>query len=338
VYFWYILKNYIKNFLITLFAFAFLFVLVDYSFNFSKLPNSSNLQILYLFYMFIYAIFLIYPLALVFGFLLTLNKMIKFNELVSFYSLGFSPFKVLKPFLVLSISVFLLMSFLQFNKLAYVNQYAKAIKNNMQLRNKNIFLKFNNKIVYIKELNPILKKAYNLKVFVLENNELVKIITTKEASFIDNKWQSKLSKVLILNKDKWIVTYKKNLSFLENFKPKILSNLKSLNNISFYDAYIAIKYFKNIDLNRILSIVFFKIFTPLSLIVLIMILFIIAPIHIRLSNIAIFMIKSVTFSIVIWGGELLLFKFTKQGVLPYYVLAFPFVILVLLFLILRRYR
>ncbi len=338
MYFWYILKNYIKNFLITLFAFAFLFVLVDYSFNFSKLPNSSNLQILYLFYMFIYAIFLIYPLALVFGFLLTLNKMIKFNELVSFYSLGFSPFKVLKPFLVLSISVFLLMSFLQFNKLAYVNQYAKAIKNNMQLRNKNIFLKFNNKIVYIKELNPILKKAYNLKVFVLENNELVKIITTKEASFIDNKWQSKLSKVLILNKDKWIVTYKKNLSFLENFKPKILSNLKSLNNISFYDAYIAIKYFKNIDLNRILSIVFFKIFTPLSLIVLIMILFIIAPIHIRLSNIAIFMIKSVTFSIVIWGGELLLFKFTKQGVLPYYVLAFPFVILVLLFLILRRYR
>ncbi len=338
MYFWYILKNYIKNFLITLFAFAFLFVLVDYSFNFSKLPNSSNLQILYLFYMFIYAIFLIYPLALVFGFLLTLNKMIKFNELVSFYSLGFSPFKVLKPFLVLSISVFLLMSFLQFNKLAYVNQYAKAIKNNMQLRNKNIFLTFNDNVVYIKELNPIIKKAYDLKVFVLKNNELVKIITTKEASFIDNKWQSKLSKVLILNKDKWIVTYKKNLSFLENFKPKILSNLKSLNNISFYDAYIAIKYFKNIDLNRIFSIVFFKIFTPLSLIVLIMILFIISPIHIRLSNIAIFMIKSVTFSIVIWGGELLLFKFTKQGVLPYYVLAFPFVILVLLFLILRRYR
>jgi len=338
VYFWYILKNYIKNFLITLFAFAFLFVLVDYSFNFSKLPNSSNLQILYLFYMFIYAIFLIYPLALVFGFLLTLNKMIKFNELVSFYSLGFTPFKVLKPFLVLCFSVFLLMIYLQSNKLAYVNQYAKAIKNNMQLRNKNIFLTFNDNVVYIKELNPIIKKAYDLKVFVLKNNELVKIITTKEASFIDNKWQSKLSKVLILNKDKWIVTYKKNLSFLENFKPKILSNLKSLNNISFYDAYIAIKYFKNIDLNRILSIVFFKIFTPLSLIVLIMILFIIAPIHIRLSNIAIFMIKSVTFSIVIWGGELLLFKFTKQGVLPYYALALPFGILVVLFIILRRYR
>ena len=338
MYFWYILKNYIKNFLITLFAFAFLFVLVDYSFNFSKLPNSSNLQILYLFYMFIYAIFLIYPLALVFGFLLTLNKMIKFNELVSFYSLGFTPFKVLKPFLVLCFSVFLLMIYLQSNKLAYVNQYAKAIKNNMQLRNKNIFLTFNDNVVYIKELNPIIKKAYDLKVFVLKNNELVKIITTKEASFIDNKWQSKLSKVLILNKDKWIVTYKKNLSFLENFKPKILSNLKSLNNISFYDAYIAIKYFKNIDLNRILSIVFFKIFTPLSLIALIMILFIISPIHIRLSNIAIFMIKSVTFSIVIWGGELLLFKFTKQGVLSYYVLSFPFVILVLLFLILRRYR
>ncbi len=338
MYFWYILKNYIKNFLITLFAFAFLFVLVDYSFNFSKLPNSSNLQILYLFYMFIYAIFLIYPLALVFGFLLTLNKMIKFNELVSFYSLGFTPFKVLKPFLVLCFSVFLLMIYLQSNKLAYVNQYAKAIKNNMQLRNKNIFLTFNDNVVYIKELNPIIKKAYDLKVFVLKNNELVKIITTKEASFIDNKWQSKLSKVLILNKDKWIVTYKKNLSFLENFKPKILSNLKSLNNISFYDAYIAIKYFKNIDLNRILSIVFFKIFTPLSLIVLIMILFIIAPIHIRLSNIAIFMIKSVTFSIVIWGGELLLFKFTKQGVLPYYALALPFGILVVLFIILRRYR
>ncbi|EDM24107.1 LptF/LptG family permease [Caminibacter mediatlanticus] len=338
MYFWYILRNYLKNFVITLIGFALLFVLVDYSFNFAKLPNSSNLQTLYIFYVFIDSIFILYPLALVFAFLLTLNKMIKFNELVSFYSLGFKPFKILKPIIYFSLFFFILIMYLQSTKIAYVNQYAKAIKNNMQLKNKNLFLKYNNSVVYIKELNPILKEAYDVKIFVVKDNKLIKIIYTKKAKFFKNHWISNKAVITTLSKDRWDKEEKK-LVFLENFKPKILSNLKTLNTISLSDAYIAIKYFKDIDLNRVLSIVFFKVFTPLSLIILIILFFYTSPIHIRISNVSIFMIKSISLTIFVWGVELLLFKFTKQGVMPYYVIALPFFILIILtFLILRRYK
>jgi len=313
-----------------------LFVVVDFSFNFSKLPPSSNLQVLYVFYMFLYSLFVIYPLALVFSFLITLNSMIKFNELVSFYSLGFLPKKLIKPFFLSAFFIFIIMSIAQCTKITYANQYAQAIKNNMNLKNKNLFLKFNNNIVFIKELNPILKIAYDVKVFEIVNSKVVKVISTKKAVFRNNEWHSIASEILVLKNNKW-QKFNGKISFLKNFKPKILSNLKTLDNISFYDAYLTIRYFKDIDLNKILSIVFFKIFTPLTMIAFIVYIFVVAPIHIRVSNISLFMIKSVTFSIFLWASELLLFKFAKQGILAFYVLILPFVLVLAIdFYILRR--
>jgi len=337
VYFWYILKKYVKNFLVVLFGLAFLFVIVDFSFNIQKLPSSSNLQVLYAFYIFIYSVFVIYPLAMIFAFLVTLNTMIKFNELVSFYSLGFYPSKLAKPIIFSAFFIFFVMSLAQSTKISYANQYAQAIKNNMNLKNNNLFLKYNNNIIYIKELEPILKKAKDVSVFELKNNSLYRIIHAKEAVFKDNKWITNEAEIYTITPKKWSREVKA-LEFLENFKPKILSNLKTLDNISFYDAYLAIKYFKDLDLNKILSIVFFKIFTPLSMILLIWLLFMIAPIHIRISNVPLFMIKSLTFSILVWGSELLLYKFTKQGVLPYWVLSIPFVILLIIDIYILRRR
>jgi len=336
VYFWYILKKYLKNFLTVLFGLAFLFVIVDFSFNFQKLPNSSNLQVLYAFYIFIYSIFVIYPLAVIFSFLITLNGMIKFNELVSFYSLGFSPGKLIKPIILSAFFIFVLMSAAQTTKLSYANQYAQAIKNNMNLKNKNLFLKFEDNIVYIKELEPILKRAKNITVFKIKNGSLYKIIHADEAVFKDKKWIAQKAEIFTITSEKWMKKTQ-NIEFLVNFKPKILSNLKTLDNISFYDAYLAVKYFKELDLNKIMSIVFFKIFTPLCMILLIWLIFVTAPIHVRIANVAFFMVKSVTFSILIWASELLLYKFTKQGVLPYWVLAIPFfVMLIIDIYILRR--
>ncbi len=312
-----------------------LFVLMDYIYNFESLPKASNLQVLYIFYMFIYAFFIIYHLGIVFGFLLTLSSMIKFNEIVSFYSLGFSPKKLIKPFLFLSILVFFFISFLQTTKISYANQYAAAIKSGNRLKNKNLFLKFENKIIYIKELNPILKKAYGMDVFEIENQNVKKVVFADEAVFKNNNWFVINGKVLYLKNKQWIKK-EENLTILKNFKPKILSNLKMLNNISFYDAYITIKYFKDIDLNKILSIVFFKIFTPLSMIAFMVFLFLTSPIHIRISNVAFFMVKSVTFTLFLWGSELMLFKFAKQGILPYWVLSIPFILILIIDIVILR--
>jgi len=335
LYFIYISKKFLKNFLIVFIAFVILYTLIDVMFNVSTLPESSNLFILYLFYIALYSMFLLYPLAIVFSFLLTLNSLIKFNEMVSFYSLGFPPKKILKPFLYSGIFIVFIMFLLQSGKLAYSREYAIAIKNANKLTTQNIFLKYNNKIIYIQKLNPILKSADNIKVFYLRGEKVVKIISAPKAFFKNGVWFSHKANITYLTNTRWIGVSKK-LYFLKNFKPKILSNLQKLRNISFYDAYLTVKYFKNINLNKILSIVFFKIFTPLSILLLMIYIFLSAPIHIRLSNIVFFMIKSIAFSVLLWGIMLILYKFAKQGTLAFWSLILPFLFMIFIDLIMLR--
>jgi len=335
VYFFYILKKYLKNFLIILIAFSLLYTVVDIMFSISKIPSSSNLFVLYAYYMFIYSATLLYPLAFIFAFLLTLSHMIKFNELVSFYSLGFYPKQIVKPIIIFS-AIFTLAVFgVLLTKLAYSAEYAQAIKDAKKLNTDNIFLKYNNSVIYIKKLNPVLKEANNIYVFYIKNKKLTKFLFAKEARFVDNEWVAKNAYIYLINEKKWI----KNTSsiiFLKNFKPKIISNLQKLRDISFWDAYLTIKYFKNVDINKILSIVFYKIFTPISMIGIIIYIFYISPIHIRVSNVTLFMIKSISLSILVWGVMLLLYKFAKQGVLPFYVLSLPFFIILIIDLFVRR--
>ena len=335
MYFYYIIKKYFKNFLIIFFSVSFLYSIVSMLFGISKLPTSSNLIVLYLFYLFVYASLMLYPLSMIFSFLLTLNQMIKFNELVSFYSLGFTPKKIFKPFLLsLSVITFIMLG-LQSTKLAYTNEYAEAIKDARKLNTENIFLKYDNRIIFIKKLNPILKKAEDINVIVIKNNKVVKVIFAKNAFFKGNIWITKDAKINIISEKKWI-SEQSNLLFLKNFKPKILSNLQKLRDISLYDAYLTIKYFKNIDLNTILSIVFFKIFTPFSIIALVYMLFMVAPIHVRISNTVLFMVKSISLSVLVWGGMLILYKFAKQGVLPYWSLSLIFIILLIINIFITR--
>jgi len=328
MYFFYLLKKYIKYFLIVFFATSFLYTIVNMLFSISKLPTSSNLIVLYLFYVFIYASLLLYPLALIFAFLLTLNQMIKFNELVSFYALGFTPKKLFKVFFISTGLIIVLMLTFQSTKLVYTNEYAQAIKDAKKLNTKNLFLKYEDKIIYIENLNPVLKKANNINVIELKNKEIKKVIFAKEAVFKDNVWITNKADIIFMNSKKWI-KQQSNLIFLKNFKPKILSNLQKLRDISLWDAYLTIKYFKNIDLNTILSIVFFKIFTPLSMLALMFYIFMISPIHVRISNITFFMLKSISLSVLVWGGMLILYKFAKQGVLPFWSLSFVFIILII---------
>ena len=336
MYFLYITKKYLKNFFIIFFSISFLYAIISMLFSISKIPNSSNLVVLYIFYVLIYASIILYPLALIFAFLLTLNQMIKFNELVSFYSLGFSPKKILKPFIFSAFVITFLMFLLQSTKLTYANEYAQAIKDAKKLNTENIFLKYKNKIIYIKKLNPVLKNAENMQVIELKNNKIIKTIFAKKAFFKDDYWMCNNAKISTISDNKWISKNSK-IIFLRHFKPKIISNLQKLREISLYDAYLTIKYFKNIDLNTILSIVFFKIFTPFSIIALIYFIFLISPIHIRISNIVIFMLKSISLSVLVWGGMLILYKFAKQGILSFWVLSIPFFILILIdFYITRR--
>ena len=322
MFFSFIVKKYVKNLLLILFSLSLFYIIIDAIGNFSKLPSAINLQVLYFYYNFLYSTDIFYPLSLVFAFLLTLLEMVKFNELISLYSVGFSIKKILKPFLIISFFVFFIFIIFGISKYAYSKEYAKAILNKQKYTTANLFLKYQNNIIYIEKINPLLQEAYNMEIFVIRNNNLVKAIFAKKAIFKDDKWFCKNAKIIYFYKDK-IIKEQKDISFLKNFKPKILSNLKKLNSISFYDAFIAIKVFKDVNINNILAILFFKIFTPLSLIGLIVIFLIYVPIHPKVSNLSFFMIKSVFITILVWGIEILMYKFVKQGVMSPYSLILP---------------
>ncbi|HIQ51420.1 MAG TPA: LptF/LptG family permease [Nautiliaceae bacterium] len=322
MFFSFIVKKYVKNLLLILFSLSLFYIIIDAIGNFSKLPSAINLQVLYFYYNFLYSTDIFYPLSLVFAFLLTLLEMVKFNELISLYSVGFSIKKILKPFLIISFFVFFIFIIFGISKYAYSKEYAKAILNKQKYTTANLFLKYQNNIIYIEKINPLLQEAYNMEIFVIRNNNLVKAIFVKKAIFKDDKWFCKNAKIIYFYKDK-IIKEQKDISFLKNFKPKILSNLKKLNSISFYDAFIAIKVFKDVNINNILAILFFKIFTPLSLIGLIVIFLIYVPIHPKVSNLSFFMIKSVFITILVWGIEILMYKFVKQGVMSPYSLILP---------------
>lgn len=110
----------------------------------------------------------------------------------------------------------------------------------------------------------------------------------------------------------------------------VLSNLKKLDSLSIKDALLAIKIFKDIKLNKIIAILLYKIITPLSIILLLIYFMYTSPMHQRISNISIFMIKSIFLVIFIWGINLLIYKFIKNGVLPYFVLSVPLLFVILL--------
>jgi len=219
--------------------------------------------------------------------------------------------------------IFFIFIVIDSSKIAYVREYADSILNKTHYSNTNLFIKFNNKIIYIKKIKPILKEAEDIKVFELKNAKVIKIITANKAVFKNNIWQAKNAKITNVS-DKEITTFTQNIYFLKNFKPKIVSNLKQLNSISLYDAFIAIKIFKDVNTYTIVSIVLYKIFTPLSIIGLLIVFIFKVPVQQRISNVPLFLVKSVFLTVLIWGTELLIYKFSKQGVITPYVLILPF--------------
>lgn len=325
MYFKVIVEKYVKNFLIILFALSFFFVLLDLVSKFSKLPSSSNLQVLYVYYVFLYGIDLFYPLSLVFAFLLTYYNMVKFNELVSFYSLGFEKKDLLKPFISVGVGVFVIFLLFDSGKLAYTKEYADSILHNNKYTTENLFIKNGNKVIYIKKIEPIVNTAKDLRVFFLKGKNIYKIVYASSAKFKNNKWYAKDAKIVIYKPEE-ILEKQSDIEFLKNFKPKIVANLKTLNSISYLDALTAIRVFKDVRIQKLYSIILFKLLTPLIMIFLIAVTFLKGPIHLRISNVSLYMIKSVFFALFVWGGEFIIFRFAKQGVLPYYVLFLPFII------------
>jgi len=322
----YLLSKYLKYFLIVLMSMEVFFIGIDFLQNLDQLPDSANLQLLYIFYNSVFTLTITLPLSLVFGWIITLTMLVKNNELVSFYSLGISKKMILTPVINISVLITLVLIALQATQLAYSYEEKDKILSSKYFvdEQSNIFLKYNEYFVYFKKLHPLEKKATDIHIFKIKNNDVVETIIAKKAYYQNNKWYTidnkiiKKPEVIDWEKSKLEVTYEKFLYTLEGFEPKIINNVYKANiQFSIIDAVRTILLLDDQDFNtnKIKEILYSQTLMPFFVIPLIVLIFVFTNSSSRFFNTAAFVSMTIFSSLLVWGIMFLLQKLALGSVL-----------------------
>lgn len=322
----YILQKYLKSFFIVLVSLQLFFVGIDFFQNMKSLPDSANLQLLYLFYNSFFTLTLTLPLSLVFGWILTLVILIKGNELVAFIALGISKNRIYSPVIKISFLLLLALIFLQATPLAYsYEQKSKILDDEYFISTKSdIFLKYNDYHIFFQKLYPIEKRAENIHIFKVIDKDLVESIVAKKAYFQNNRWYvidakiTKKPKNIDFEESKIEVSHERFLHTLEGFKPKILNNVyESKSTFSIIDAISALILLdkQGINTDKIRAALYYEIIVSFFILPLMIIIFAYSSLNSRFFNIGKFTSLSIFFTLISWGIFFLLHKFSNNGTL-----------------------
>ncbi len=322
----YILKKYLINFIIVLISLEIFFIGIDFLQNFKNIPQSANLQLLYVLYNAFFTLTLALPLSIVFGWIITLVVFIRNNEFVAFNAIGATNKKIFLPVINISIFLLSLLIFLQMTPLAYSYDQKKKILDNEYFTNtkSDIFLKYNDYYIYFKKLLPLEKKAEDIHIFRVSGKDVIETIIGEKAYFQNNRWYVLNVKIIEKPKDlnvdssKLDIRYEKFLHTLDGFKPKILDNVyESKSDFSIFDAISAVILLKEqgINTDKIRSVLYNQLVVPFFVIPLILLIFAYASLNSRFFNIGKFTSISIFGTLIIWGIFFILFKFTNGGVI-----------------------
>lgn len=323
VFFRFISGIYLKSFFIIFFALVFFFVGVDLLINFKDLPNSANLILLFTLFLACMAANYVLPLSLVFALILSMVSMVRSNEFVSFYSLGLSKrLVILYPFLWALFFCFVFVG-LNFTPFAYAEDYRDNIISNALLsgQSKDIFLKYDDKFVYIAKLESLEDRVDNMKIFDLNNSQLVSLSDIKSAIFKRNAWlleQGELISVpenLQLFGDGLKVQAIDNVKTLSGFKPRIIESVANKSHYSIADALQSLFAFSKQGVNTTLmrvelyKLIFMPFFAPFLL----LILYHFFPTISRFFNLAFISFVFFLCTLGLWGVLYLFAKFAENG-------------------------
>ncbi|WP_419678290.1 LptF/LptG family permease [Aliarcobacter lanthieri] len=321
----YILTKYIKNFLIVLMSLEVFFVGIDFLQNFKSIPSSANLQLLYIFYNGFFTLTLALPLSIVFALIVTLIVFIKNNEFVAFYALGAKRKDIFAPIVILSSFFIIILIILQMTPLAYSYEQKRKILDNEYFTStkSDIFLKYNEYFVYFQKLFPLEKRAENIHIYKVEDEDIVETIIAPKAYFQNNKWYVIDANIILKPKDidensKLTLKSEKFLHTLEGFQPKILNNVyEAKSEYSLLDAlnaWILLEQ-QGVNTQKIRTNIYNQIFTPFFVIPLLFLIFAYASLNSRFFHLGKFVSFGVFGTLVIWGFFFFLFKITSSGVL-----------------------
>jgi len=343
----YITFIFLKNFFIIFASLQFFYLGLDLMQHLKKLPDSANLQILYSLYTFLNAINYTLPVSILFAMIVSKFYLIKNNELIAMYASGVSKNRLIKPIFFSSLVIVILYVGLNFTNFAYSKDYAHNIltKSTLATTYNNLFLKYFDKYIYMKKLNPLKKEATGVKIFDLNGSDLRSITNAKSAKFQQDYWVLNDVKVTykpsVIKKDAKLSlkSYKQHKD-LKGYKPKIIENLyEGKSSFSIMDAIEAINLFltQSVNIVKIKATLFkmtiFPFFAPL----LSLILFYYMPVSIRFFNLALVSSVFVFISLVSWAILFMLVKMSMNSVLsPEIGIILPIVLLAFFALYLYR--
>lgn len=321
----FILKKFLITFFIVLSSLELFFVGIDLLQNFKRLPDSANLQLLYLLYNSFFTLTLALPLALVFTWIVTLVVFIKNNELVALNAVGATKKDILKPVVFVSAIFISILVLLQATPLAYSSDQKNKILKNQYFTNTktDVFLKYNNNYIFFKKLLPLEKKAEDVYIYTIKDDDIIQSIVAKKAYFQNNRWYIVDAKILSkpstidIKTSKLEFRYEKFLHTLEGFKPKILDNVLEIkSSFSILDAMSALILLSDQDINtqKVRANLYYQAFVPYFIIPLILLLFAFTTLNSRFFNISQFVSFSIFYTLIIWGVFYMLFKFSSGGI------------------------
>lgn len=321
----YILQKYIKNFIIVLISLEIFFVGMDFLQNFKSIPNSANLQLLYIAYNSFFTLTLALPLSIVFAWIITIVIFIRNNEFVAFNALGAKRKDILNPIIASALVLILSLIALQTTPLAYSYEQKKKILDDEYFSStkSDIFLKYNEYFVYFEKFLPIEKKAENIHIFKIKDDNLLETIVAQKAYFQNNKWYVVDAKIVEkpenIDEDssKLIIRNEKFLNTLEGFKPKILDNVyESKSEYSLFDAIEALSLLKEQGINtqKIRTNIYNQIFIPFFVLPILLLIYAYSSLNSRFFEMGKFVSLTIFGTLVIWGVFFMLFKVSSTSI------------------------
>ena len=340
VFFRFISGIYLKSFFIIFLSLAGFFVAVDLLVNYKELPNSANLILLYVLFVFCVATSYVLPLSLVFALILSLSSLVRSNELVSFYALGLSKKQVIAyPFFwaLFFSAVFVGLNFTPF---AYAEDYQYSILRNSKIsaQSEDIFLKYDDKFIYIQRLESLDERVQMMKIFSIEDFTLKRLSTVKSAVFKDNAWLLEEGELIAMPKNLELfgeglrVQKIENIEALSGFKPRIIESVVNQSQYSILDGALSFLAFykQNVNTTLIRTELYRLIFTPFFAPFLLLILYVFFPSIARFYNLAFLSFIFFLCTLLLWGMLYLLNKFTQNGLFsPELGLIVPILVLIL---------
>ena len=198
----YIIREYLKNFIIIILAFSVLFIVVDI---FDRLPRllakGANTQQLVLYFLtrIPYLFVLTSPVSVLLSGLFLMSSLSKFNESIAMRAAGISIFRMVLPLLIFGFLFSFVMIFFgeyilpkaeDYNKYIYRNQIRKQPIQDVKMRSDIRYRGKNNYYYYIRFFDGYrnILKVIDITVFNAHSGKIKKKITADEGVWMKGKW------------------------------------------------------------------------------------------------------------------------------------------------------